>query len=302
MKYKTLTILISTSLLLTGCGGGGGGETTSPSVTPDPLKPSITQPTPSSKPDKKSRMQLNVKDVEITYGEKSDITLLIQNQMGNLTYEQVSTDYNNVAELDPFSNTLTILNAGELTYKVTDTSDDYQTSSSTFTVKVKKAQAPTPLLKEIILDQKDTSRYFTVDNARGNLSVELDSGSSTLVDLQYVGGYRFAITPKNPGVATGFIVDAGNPNYAGYKIPFKIDIKKAITNDFSNIEMKFGAQPLHQTLSSEATYTFSANDPEIISIDQTSGTIQALKVGRTYVDVTYKSIHSNQAATLMALS
>lgn len=297
MKYKTLTILISTSLLLTGCGGGGGGEPVSPAVTPEPTKPTTTLPTPDAKPSKQPRMQLNIEDIEITYGEKSDITLLIQNQMGNLTYEQVSTDYNNVAELDPFSNTLTILNAGELTYKVTDTSDDYQTSSSTFTVKVKKAQAPTPLLKEVILDQKDTSRYFTVDNARGNLSVELDSGSSTLVDLQYVGGYRFRITPKNPGVATGFIVDAGNPNYAGYKIPFKIDIKEAITNNFSNIEMKFGAQPLHQTLSSEATYTFSANDPEIISIDQTSGTIQALKVGRTYVDVTYKSIHSNQAAT-----
>ncbi|MGF1690911.1 cadherin repeat domain-containing protein [Photobacterium kagoshimensis] len=296
MKYKTLAILISTSLLLTGCGGGGDGESSSPSVAPDPLKPTNPLPAPDTKPSKQPRMQLGVTDVEVTYGHGKEVILAIKNQMGNLTYEQVSTNYTNVAKLDPLSNTLTILNAGEITYKVTDTSDDFQTSSSTFTVKVKKAQAPTPLLKEVVLDQKDRSRYFTVDNARGNLSVELDSGSSTLVDLQYVGGYRFAITPKNPGVATGFIVDAGNQNYAGYKIPFKIDIKKAITNNFSDIEMKFGAKPLHQTLSSEATYTFQANDPEIISIDQASGTIQALKVGRTYVDVTYKSIHSNQAA------
>ncbi|MGR5076620.1 hypothetical protein [Photobacterium swingsii] len=296
MKYKTLAVLITTSLTLSGCGGGGGDETTSPSVTPEPTKPTTTLPTPDAKPSKQPRMQLNVKDVEITYGEKSDITLLIQNQMGSLNYELVSTEGNNVAELDPSSNTLSILNAGKLTYKVTDTSDDYQTSSSTFTVKVKKAQAPTPLLKEVILDQKDTSRSFKVDNPVGALSIELEPSSRDLVTLQDVGGGTFMITPKRAGIATGYIVNAGNQNFNSYKIPFKIDIRKAITNNFKDIEIKYSVQPYQLPLSSEAEYSFKVNDPEIVRIDEKTGDIQPLKVGNTLVDVTYKSKFSQYTA------
>ncbi|PSV49892.1 hypothetical protein [Photobacterium indicum] len=296
MKYKILAIFISTSLSLSGCGGGGGGDSSSQSITPAPTKPTTSPTTPAPKPSKQPRMQLNVENIELTYGQDNDVSLTIENQIGTLDYELLSSGYNNVADLDPFNNKFTILNAGELTYKVTDTSDDYQTSSSTFTVKVKKAKAPNPLSKEVILDQKDASRSFTVNNPRGDLSIELDSASIALVDLQYVGGYTFAITPKHSGTVNGYIVDAGNRNYAAYKIPFKIDIKKAIVNNFSPITMKYGTQPYHQILSSEATYTFHADDPDLINIDEKTGDIQPLKVGSTNVNISFRSIYSNQPA------
>ncbi|EAS43178.1 cadherin repeat domain-containing protein [Photobacterium profundum] len=297
MKYKTLAILISISLSLSGCGGGGGDDSSSQSITPTPAPTKPTTSLPVPQPSKQPRMQLNVEDIELTYGQYNDVSLTIENQIGTLNYELLSSSNNNIADLDPFNNKFTILNAGELTYKVTDTSDDYQTSSSTFTIKVKKAKAPNPFSNEVILDQKDTSRSFTVDNPRGDLSIELDSASRELVNLQYAGGYTFTIEPKRSGIATGFIVDAGNRNYDGYKIPFHIDIRKAITNDFKDITMKYGIQPFRQTLSSEATYIFRAEDSEIINIDKASGNIQPLKVGKTYVSVDFKSIHSSLPAT-----
>lgn len=281
MKNITLAFIISTSLLLVGCGGGGSGD----SGSPTPIKPTITVPTPSTILTKQSRVALEVNDITATYSTDLELYPDIKNQMGSLRFELLSTHYNDIADLDLATNKLTILNAGELTYKVTDTSDNYQTSTSTFTLKVNKAISPTPPIKSVVIDQKDFTRLLTVSKPRGDLNIEMEPASSSLLSLSDVGGFSFAISPKNSGVVSGFIIDSGNRNYSSYKIPFKIDIKETIAVDFKDIQLKYSMLAQPQLLSSGAEYSFTVSDSKVVSIDDETGEIQPLNTGHTLVSV-----------------
>lgn len=281
LRQIFLTILVGTTLALSGCGGGGeDGESTAIA---------------SSTPVQAQRLALKAEDITKDYYESMSINPRVDNIMGALTYSITDSAPDNIAQIDTQTGQISVFSPGIFTVEVTDTSMVFEDSTARFTVTIDKG---------ITYDLSAQSKYISVDsvdnsvlaeNNKGSVTYRVADDSRSLLNIDPESG---KLEPLNVGTATVIIEDAGNEKYVPASTTAIVTIK-AITAgtiecaDFTNVLYSEGLTLSPNCLSGDDGIKYSYKiysggniDQDVIDIDSQSGLMTVKKVGSTVVEVT----------------
>jgi len=201
---KHLIIIIS--LLLSACSGDGGAASLVQQKSPHP--------------------GLAAGDIQISYVLNGTITPTFSGQLGNVSYTLAGGAVDDIVQINPHTQSLTILNAGTTQLIVTDNGNDlYKPTRSTLNITVSKARRQ-PLLSDDLTYAyaEGIIHQVNISGAKGQLNYALSpDNADDVVKIGCAG----SLVIWQTGQTQITVKDDGGRNYLPAETQFKVTVKQS---------------------------------------------------------------------------